>query len=358
MAGSLRGISAFRRCSLVYCGHTMPDISVIICTHNPRADYFRRTLSALQAQTMSTANWELLVVDNAGTETLATTWDLSWHPLARHTREHKLGLTQARLRGIRESSGELLVFVDDDNVLAPDFLEQATNIAARYPQLGAFGAGILEPEFEVPPPAELTPKLSLLALRTVPSARWSNNAYDSDTRPRGAGLCVTRRVANAFRHFIEDLNVADVLGRRGQELFAGEDDVFSWVAVGGGQGFGLFPELRVTHLISASRLTPRYVVRLARDHALSHGVLRYLLTGTQPDRLSWIRYVHVCLHGLKNGRFSMRYQLADSRGKDSAARFIAQRHLRPIGAVARFTESYAEDIQTRRSIGTAKPATN
>jgi glycosyltransferase involved in cell wall biosynthesis len=318
-------------CALVQGGQTMPDVSVIICTHNPRSDYLRRALNALQAQKVPKANWELLIVDNAGKETLATTWDLSWHPLARHTREHELGLTHARLRGIRESSGELLVFVDDDNVLAPDFLEHAINILAHYPYLGAFGPGLLEPEFEVPPPAELLPFLPALALRNVPSARWSNNANDSDSIPWGAGLCVTRRVANNFRKLIEALNVSDVLGRRGAQLFSGEDDVFSWVAVGGGQGFGLFPELRVTHLIPAARLTTRYVVRLVHDHAFSHGVLRYLLAGIQPDRLSWIRYVHFCLHGIKNGHLSMRCQSAASRGQDSAARFIVQRRLRPIG---------------------------
>lgn len=40
------------------------DISVIICTHNPRSDYFEKVLNALKAQTLSTAQWELLLVDN------------------------------------------------------------------------------------------------------------------------------------------------------------------------------------------------------------------------------------------------------------------------------------------------------
>ena len=41
----------------------------------------------------------------------------------------RLGLTPARLRGIRESRGELLVFVDDDNVLERDYLEVALALA-------------------------------------------------------------------------------------------------------------------------------------------------------------------------------------------------------------------------------------
>src|ERR1700722_2249773 len=98
-------------------------VSVIICSHNPRENYLRRVLDALRAQTLPAQEWELLLVDNASTEPLAGRFDLSWHPNARHVREEKTGLTPARLRGIAEANGELLVFVDDDNVLRSDYLQ-------------------------------------------------------------------------------------------------------------------------------------------------------------------------------------------------------------------------------------------
>src|SRR6266487_2314818 len=98
-------------------------ISVIICTHNPRPDYLLRVLDALKAQTLPTEQFELLLIDNASTEPLASTWDLSWHPCSRIIRENDVGLTSARLRGIRESLASMLIFVDDDNVLAKDYLK-------------------------------------------------------------------------------------------------------------------------------------------------------------------------------------------------------------------------------------------
>ena len=98
------------------------EISVIICTRNPREDYLRRTLDALKAQSLPKDQWELLVVDNASDAPLAGRFDLSWHPNARHVREEKVGLTHARLHGIAASQADLLVFVDDDNVLRPDYL--------------------------------------------------------------------------------------------------------------------------------------------------------------------------------------------------------------------------------------------
>lgn len=266
----------------------MADISVIVCTHNPRKDYLQRVLEALNGQSLTKDQWELLIVDNASDERLAVTCDLSWHVRARHVREENLGLTPARLRGITESRGELLVFVDDDNVLSSGFLEEASAIHARYGYLGVFGAGSLEPEFEIPPPPAIRPYLPLLAVRSVPTVRWSNNAKDQESIPWGAGLCVTRAVAHRYRQFVKNLDIT-VLGRRGKELFASEDYLFSWVAASMGCGFGIFPQLRVTHLIAPGRLNQRYILRLIQDHAFSGRVLDFMLTGTEPRRIDWFR---------------------------------------------------------------------
>jgi hypothetical protein len=171
----------------------------------------------------------------------------------------------------------------------------------------------------------------MLSLRTVSSARWSNNPADAESIPWGAGLCVARRIADSYRQFIESLGaeVTAVLGRKGSNLYCGEDDVFSWISALLGSGFGIFPELRVTHLIPANRLNRGYLLRSLHDHAMSHSVLRYRLTGVMPRRIGWARCVHLLLHGLKNGRFSMQCQWASSRGEDSAAQFVVEARLPP-----------------------------
>jgi glycosyltransferase involved in cell wall biosynthesis len=306
------------------------SVSVILCTHNPRPDYLGRVLASLRGQTLPAEQWQFLMVDNASKQPLAQIWDISWHALGRHIREEELGLTAARLRGIQESSGGLLVFVDDDNLLAPDFLDQATAISARFPVLGVFGPGILEPEFEVQPPPEVRPYLNLLALRSESSARWTKDARDAQCRPWGAGLCVTRHVANLYCQFVADLGITAVLDRRGERLFFGGDDLFSRVAARVGLWFGVFPELRITHLIPAGRLHQHYLLRLIHNHALSHGVLAYMLDAIQPRRIDVVRYVHLLLHATKNGLFSMRCQWAESRGLHDAAKFILANRLKPL----------------------------
>ena len=114
-----------------------PQLSVIVCTHDPRPDYLDRCLAVLKAQTLAPERWELLVIDNVCDPPLACRLELGWHACARIVREDTLGLTPARLRGIHEAAADLLVFVDDDNVLAPDYLERALQVAAEKPFLGA-----------------------------------------------------------------------------------------------------------------------------------------------------------------------------------------------------------------------------
>src|SRR4051794_6626491 len=208
----------------------MRRISVIVCSLNPRPEYFRRLLASLRAQTLPTTDWELIVVDNGSDQPLADTWDLTWHPFGAHVREHELGLTAARIRGIHESNGQLIVFVDDDNVIAPDYLEQALNVERAYPPLAVFGSGIISPEFEATPSDEVKRLVPLLCLRQVSEPRWSNNPEDNEGIPWGAGLCVRRPTADAYAQVLGALSISSSFDRRGQRLFSGGDDLFSWVA--------------------------------------------------------------------------------------------------------------------------------
>lgn len=307
----------------------MIELSVIICAHNPRADYLQRTLAALRAQTLPPDRWELLLVDNASQPPIAPGHDLGWHSLGRHVVETVLGLTPARLRGIAESTGSWLVFVDDDNVLAPDYLAQVIAIGGSQPRLAVFGAGKLRPEFEVPPPPELKNLLTLLALRDVNTPRRGNNPKDPANLPCGAGLCVRRETAGQFARLVDQLKTGVVLGRKGGELFSHEDDLFSWAAAAAGMEFGVFPELQITHLIGAGRLTREYFLRLIYYHTFSHWILHYLLAGDTPKRMGPGCRVRILLHALRRGIFSARCQWCWAQGEDRAARFIMENQLSP-----------------------------
>ncbi len=268
----------------------MTDLSIIICTHNPRFDYLKRVLDALKAQSLPKERWELLLIDNASKEPLSSAWDLSWHPYARHILEVKLGLTPARLRGIEESQSEIILFVDDDNVLQADYLEVLLKLVAEHSQLGCLGAGILEPEFEQEPTAELRPYtegLACLALCSLPSARWSN-FVDDGYLPMGAGLAVRREVAVRYLAVVQSCPIRVQLDRRGSVLNSGGDLEFSWIACELGLGKGMFPSLKITHLIDQRRVGKQYLLSIAQGHAFSDALLACLhgkpiLSSTPPS---------------------------------------------------------------------------
>lgn len=253
-------------------------LSVIICTHNPKPDYLRRVLDALRAQTLPQDQWELIMIDNASRETLAEGWNISWHPRAQCVREDRLGLAFARARGISEAIGSLLVFVDDDNVLDANYLEEALRLAEAWPQLAVIGGAIL-PEFEVEPPQYLREHLRMLALRDVQEPRWSNVGACDQATPWGAGMCVRRVTALAYKAHLKstELKLTD---RSGTSLLSGGDDEFSYIACSMGFGRGIFPQLRLTYLISSGRLRPDYLVRLAHGMNISHIMLAYKWQGS------------------------------------------------------------------------------
>ena len=248
------------------------QLSVIICSHNPREDYLERTLAGLKTQTLPVEHWELLLIDNASSAPLESHWDLSWHPNARHIREDELGLTPARLRGIREAGGGLLVFVDDDNVLHSDYLGNSVGIADQSPMLGCIGAGMIVPEFEVQPDPELLPYTGMLALRSVDGTHWSNDPAD-DCVPWGAGMIVRAHIAREHAVRLESQSHSLQLDRKGDQLNSCGDEEFSWTACSMGYGKGLFPELRITHLIPKNRIEIDYLLKIAEGHAFSKGIL-------------------------------------------------------------------------------------
>lgn len=236
-------------------------LTVIVCTHNPRFDYLQRTLEGLKNQSLAQKRWELIVVDNASVPALEGVIDLSWHVSAKVLVERNLGLTPARLCGIRQARAPLLVFVDDDNVLQPDYLETALRIADEYPFLGAWG-GHIALEFETPPPEWTRSFWPFLAERHVPRALWSNLFGSVETVPWGAGMCVRTNVGRAYVDQLAVDGLRERFDRRGQQLTSGGDIDLALTACDLGLGTGVFPELRLSHLIPPARLKEEYLLRL------------------------------------------------------------------------------------------------
>jgi len=251
-------------------------LSVVLPTHNPHRGRLARTLAGLRAQTMPAANWETIVVDNASTTALDAAELASLGPAnLRLVRESALGLTPARRCGFAAAHGKILVLVDDDNVLAPDYLDQVAALFAAQPKLGAAGGKNLG-EFETPRPAWWQPEFDgLLACRDLGDApqicsalfdpRTGRNEYPL-CAPVGAGMALHR---TALAGWLADDSTARLPDRRGTDLSSSGDNDIVLSILRAGWSVGYFPSLVLTHLIPSGRVQPDYVARLNRGIARS-----------------------------------------------------------------------------------------
>jgi glycosyltransferase involved in cell wall biosynthesis len=243
------------------------EVSVIICAYNARNDHLDRVLDALQKQTLSMSRWDLVLVDNNSKNDVARLADLSWHPDARLVHEGATGLSHARIKGIQCATGNLLLFVDQDNVLREDYMEEGLKIATARPYLGAWSGRILG-EFEVDPPKELTPYLGKLNVRDVQKEAWSNSDYCSST-PYGSGLFIRRDVAEYYFNKVSKDPRRLGFGRAGDHMGTMEDIDMVTSGIELGYGSGLFPTLELLHLMPKERLNLDFLLRLFRDAVAS-----------------------------------------------------------------------------------------
>jgi glycosyltransferase involved in cell wall biosynthesis len=250
----------------------MVRVSVIIPAHNSNLDRLRRTLAALQGQTLPAESWETILVDNASTTFPSMGAWADVRPVnLRVVRESKLGLTYARMCGFNESAGDFLVLVDDDNELAPDYLEQVLEIFAKHPEVGMVGGKSI-PWFEVEPAPWAREFLPLLAVRDLGDelqissglrpAGAQRNQYPL-CAPIGAGMALRRAAWEAWIKARKES--ATVLSdRRGAELTSGGDNDIVFCAMHAGWEVGYFPQLALQHLIPGGRVEAAYLERLNR----------------------------------------------------------------------------------------------
>lgn len=259
-------------------------ISVITCLHNPRPDFLVRVLLALHEQTLPKSEWEIIIIDNASKQNISDELDINWHPNARVVREDNLGLTFARIRGIVESKAEILVFIDGDNILEKNYLQNVMKEFQANSRLGCIGAGKIIPEFESTPPREVAPFFKMLAIRDSDLPIFSSLIDFSDALPYGAGLAIKRGPALDYVQSCRNSARRSALDRSGENLLSGGDIDLVLHACRLGLMAGVVPELQLVHLIPDKRLNPCYLVHLARGHAISHALLARLWGYERPKQ--------------------------------------------------------------------------
>jgi glycosyltransferase involved in cell wall biosynthesis len=111
----------------------MPQVSIIIPTYNS-ATYLKQAIDSVLAQTHR--DFEILVIDDGSTDDTADLMN-GYGAAVRYLRQPNHGVATARNRGIEESRGEYVAFLDADDVWLPDKLERQIEALEQYPGRGA-----------------------------------------------------------------------------------------------------------------------------------------------------------------------------------------------------------------------------
>ena len=262
-------------------------ISVIVCCYNSQY-VIKDTLEYLaNQQTNNAFNYEVVLVDNNCTDYTVEVANAVWNELdttidLNVVTESKPGLSYAREAGVNHSKGEFIVFCDDDNWLASDYLQIAFNFMMKHPEVGALGGqsiGVLE---------GVEPKWWHKEAKNYAVGKQAAKSGDVSSRGYvwGAGMVFWKslflRLYNTgFESLLSD--------RKGELLSSGGDsELCKWFIL---MGYKLWylEELKFKHYITSQRLTDSYLVKLLAGHKQAQPLLnlynRFILLVKNNDRL-------------------------------------------------------------------------
>lgn len=258
-----------------------------ICTHN-RAEYLGKALESLCAQTLSTRDFEVIVVDNASTDATPAIVERFKPRLGslRYLFASELGLSRARNVALREARAPHIAFLDDDAIASPDWLAGLlAAFEAMQPSPACVG-GRIEPIWEARRPEWLAD--SLLAYLTV--VDWSKEPM----------------VLDPWRQYVAGANMAFLttalrgvggfnpgLGRVGNKLLSGEELHVQRLLFAAGHQIYYDPRASVGHHVPVSRLTREWFMQRAYSEGVSAAVMRTVM-----EKLSRAGRVRVALQAL------------------------------------------------------------
>ena len=246
----------------------MQGISIIICTYNGK-NKLNETLSAIKLL-KATCAWELIIVDNASTDGTATyvtslleQSDIDWRIL----NETTPGLIHARLCGLRASKYDFLLYCDDDNTLANDYLEIGFDILKNNNKVGALG-GCGFPVFEGKKPDWFDTYSHSFAVG--PQAHKDGKISNYPAEIYGAGAFFRKPV---LEHFINKGFKSGLSGRTANNLVSGEDVEWCYLIQLAGYEIWYDHRLKFKHTMPEGRMNWEYYLKLKRGIASGTGKL-------------------------------------------------------------------------------------
>lgn len=256
----------------------MIEISAIISTYN-RAQFLEGLFDSVLNQTIDCSRYEIVIVNNNctdNTEELCLRFIKS-NPGVKVTYciESRQGLSFGRNRGITESVGSVITFLDDDALIAPDFFEKTLTFFEQHPKVNAIGGKILLHYMEKKPDWYNPYLASLLGFFD----KGDKEQVFSKDYFRGSNMSFRKEVFEKHEGF------NTTLGRVGKNLSGNEEKELFYRFKSEGEEMWYVPSTVVYHLVPIERTYPEFVKRQAigtgssqRQHALIQGKVSFLIS--------------------------------------------------------------------------------
>ena len=106
-----------------------PKFSIIVPVYNTEK-YLKRCLDSIKSQSFK--DYEVIIVNDGSTDNSSDT--ISKYPYKVINQENQ-GLSMARNNGVKEASGEYLIFLDSDDYIEKNLLKEINNSLSNSPDL-------------------------------------------------------------------------------------------------------------------------------------------------------------------------------------------------------------------------------
>ncbi len=112
----------------------MPKVSVVIPTYN-RGHTVCEAIESVLAQTFG--DFEVIVVDDGSADDSAEKIAAIRDSRVRYIRQSNAGVSAARNRGVAEARGEIISFLDSDDLWKPEKLTHEVRFLEEHPEVPA-----------------------------------------------------------------------------------------------------------------------------------------------------------------------------------------------------------------------------
>ena len=298
------------------------NISVVICTHN-RAKLLEKMLAVLsQADFSDVGTCEILVIANACKDNSGQILDHYVEafrncggPAFRWLAEPVPGKSMALNLAIRESRGDALCFIDDDQYVGSTFFKALAATLASHPEYEIF-CGWMAPDWDGSEPdwVHETGKFHI-GIRPFPEYDLGRIALEikpENKLPSGGNICVRRSVFARVGGFSTNL------GPQGHNLMGGEDIDFVKRALQAGARILYDPAIRQKHAVEAERMATPYMMRKSYLRSLSNVMMSVNApSGVRPYMLlKLVQHALLALFSLRGShRFYYLIRLAAAFGE-------------------------------------------